>query len=131
MIKYSMVKESGINKSRIVKLLITVALMACIGLLHAQDAGNDQMQSNIPKDTKQTRIAAKKQKEREKKAEKERKEMLKQHMKDQTPEVRKRMKRDAKRANRNNEHKGDGFFYKLFHHKKRGKATGTAPPAAQ
>ena len=113
------------------KMLTAALFVMCIGHLYAQDAGNEQQQNTIPNDTKQTRIAAKKQKEREKKAEKERKEMLKQHMKDQTPEVRKRMKRDAKRANRNNEHKGDGFFYKLFHHRKKGKPAGTTPPAAQ
>lgn len=101
--------------------------MAAIGLFvlftaiaHAQDDGQ-QASKDMPTDTKSQRAAKKKAEEREKAQKKATKEALEAHMKMQTPAVRKRMKEHMKEANREDEHKEPGFFYKLFHHHKKSK----------
>ena len=87
------------------------------GIAHAQvDQSQDQnLQHPVTKDQKRL---AKKKKAEAKEAKKETKALLKQHMKDQTPEVRKRMKRNARRANRYDEHKREFFIKRWFSHKK-------------
>lgn len=92
--------------------------------VHAQDAGQNQDagQSQDPNlkhpVTKDQKRLAKKEKERAKASKKATKAALKQHMKDQTPEVRKRMKRNAREADRNNRHKREFFIKRWFTKKK-------------
>jgi hypothetical protein len=116
------------HKSTYLKVATLLLFMLFAGWAHAQDMSEQQAQ-NLPTDTKAQRTAAKKAKERQKAQEKATKQALKDYMKMQTPEVRKRMKQHAKESNRENEHKEPGFFYKLFHHHKKSKAT--AKPGTQ
>jgi hypothetical protein len=92
--------------------------------LHAQDANSDDVKNRQSQDpnmrdpqTKAQKKLAKEQKAKAKAARKAEKAALKEHMKHQTPEVRKRMKQDAKEAKRNNEHKKE-FFLKRWFRKK-------------
>jgi hypothetical protein len=102
-------------------LLFLCFFVGSISFVHAQDA-DDAPQSGDPNlehpTTKAQKALAKKQKQRAKEAKKAEKALLKQHMKDQSPDVRKRMKADAKEAKRNNEHKKEPFYMKWF--KKKG-----------
>ncbi len=105
-------------KSALFLFFISVA-----GIAHAQDANSDDVKNhsvdpnmNKPSTPAQKKLA-KEQKKRAKESAKATKAALKQHMKNQPKDVRKRMKKDYKEAQRNNEHKGEPFFKKLFRKK--------------
>lgn len=70
--------------------------------------------NNAPRDTKSQKEFYKRKKEQEKAQEKATKAALKHQRDIQSPEVRKRMKRDARKAGRYNDHKGEPFFKRLF-----------------
>ncbi len=97
-----------------------VGFIICTVAAHAQEGGGPESanQSKDVPSSKAQKKQQKMQKAREKQQEKARKEAMKQHMKDQTPEVRKRMKKDAKEANLNNEHKREFFLKRWFSKKK-------------
>jgi len=108
-----MMRDKVLNKKIVLGAMITSLCMLGGKTLHAQDA-IETPQTQQTSDTKSGRKLAEKQKEQEQKKKKATAEALKQHEKNQTPEVRKRMKEDAKRANRNNSHKSKFFLGKLF-----------------
>ncbi len=110
-------KGTNLNLLKIGTVMLFILFSS---LAHAQDDGQ-QASGDMPTDTKAQRVAKKKAEEREKAQKKATKEALEAHMKMQTPAVRKRMKEHMKEANREDEHKEPGFFYKLFHHHKKSK----------
>jgi hypothetical protein len=121
------IKEQSYTRKKLLKVLLALFFIFSVSALHAQET-TEQQDQNMPTDTKAQKALAKKMKERKKQQDKATKAALKAHLQHQTPEVRKRMKADAHKANMNNEHKGEGFFYKLFHHKNKGTPSGTKPP---
>ncbi len=98
------------------KFFITIFIITVSGIiqLHAQDAGGGDQAQQPEVGTKKA-LEEKKQAElKEKQAEEESRE---QHIKDQTPAVRKRMKKDAHKADMYNGHKQE-FFLKRWFEKK-------------
>lgn len=110
---------SKTGRNGILRLFILIGFIICTAAAHAQEGGPESAnQSKDPPSSKAQKKQQKAQRAREKQQEKARKEALKEHMKHQTPEVRKRMKKDAKEANLNNEHKREFFLKRWFSKKK-------------
>lgn len=109
---------NSITRKLLKGLPILLFFMLFAAVAHAQDPSASFDDPNMQKpDSKSQKALAKKKKQREKEAAKATKALLKQHMKDQSPETRKRMKQDAREAQRNNEHKRE-FFLKRWFRKK-------------
>jgi hypothetical protein len=112
------------KRNTLLKMAGLLCFMLFVTALHAQDANSDDVKNRQSQDpnmknpeTKAQKRLAKEQKKKAKAARKAEKAALKEHMKHQTPEVRKRMKKDAKEAKRNNEHKKEFFLVRWFRKK--------------
>jgi hypothetical protein len=117
-------KTQYLQANTIVKIAGLFFFMLFATALHAQDANSDDVKNRQSQDpnmrdpqTKAQKKLAKEQKAKAKASKKAEKAALKEHMKHQTPEVRKRMKADAKAAKRNNEHKKEFFLTRWFRKK--------------
>lgn len=107
-----------VKKYRVV-LLTALALAFSCTALHAQINNDDNSTSG---DTKSQKEFYKRKKEQDKALAKATKAALKHQRDIQSPEVRKRMKRDARKAKMYNEHKREFFLKRWFRKKEpRGK----------